>query len=60
MSVGPTMPAVNADVPQPTPKAHDLAHILTSGLLDKLGYALRPGTYDEIFREPDAVRCAFT
>ena len=40
------------------PKPHDLAGLETSGLLDKLGYEVKPSTYDRIFREPDSVRRA--
>jgi phospholipase C len=40
------------------PKPHDLAGLETSGLLDELGYEVKPSTYDRIFREPDSVRRA--
>ena len=40
------------------PKAHDLVDLETSGLLDRLGYEVRPASYDQIFREPDSVRQA--
>ncbi|MGI8461520.1 MAG: alkaline phosphatase family protein [Solirubrobacterales bacterium] len=38
------------------PKEHDLARLETSGLLDRLGYEIRPATYSSLFRRPDAVR----
>jgi phospholipase C len=40
------------------PKPHDLAGLETSGLLDELGYEVKPSTYDRIFREPDSVKRA--
>jgi len=40
------------------PKPHDLAGLETSGLLDKLGYEVKPSSYDRIFREPDSVKQA--
>jgi phospholipase C len=38
------------------PKQHDLVLLESSGLLDRLGYEVRPATYDQIFREPDGIR----
>jgi phospholipase C len=40
------------------PKPHDLAGLETSGLLDKLGYEVKPASYDRIFRDPDSVKQA--
>ena len=40
------------------PKPHDLAGLETSGMLDRLGYEVKPSTYDRIFRDPDSVRQA--
>jgi hypothetical protein len=37
------------------PKQHDLVDLETSGLLDELGYDIRPASYDQIFRSPDSV-----
>ncbi len=37
------------------PKEHDLVQLETSGLLDRLGYEVRPASYDQIFRSPDSV-----
>jgi phospholipase C len=41
------------------PKEHDLVSLETSGLLDRLGYEVRPATYESLFREPDRIRKAF-
>jgi phospholipase C len=43
-------------VPRRRPREHDLAKLETSGLLDRLGYEVKPVTYDRIFRNPDTVR----
>ncbi len=40
------------------PKEHDLVQLETSGWLDKLGYEVKPASYDQIFREPDSVKRA--
>jgi phospholipase C len=40
------------------PKEHDLTSLETSGLLDRLGYEVKPTTYSSIFRKPDSVRKA--
>lgn len=37
------------------PKEHDLVQLETSGLLDELGYDVKPASYDQIFRSPDSV-----
>jgi hypothetical protein len=37
------------------PKEHDLVQLETSGLLDRLGYEVKPASYDQIFRSPDSV-----
>ena len=37
------------------PKAHDLVDLETSGLLDRLGYDVKPAKLDQIFRSPDSV-----
>jgi phospholipase C len=37
------------------PKPHDLVGLETSGLLDRLGYEVKPARYDQIFRSPDSV-----
>jgi phospholipase C len=42
----------------PRPKEHDLVQLETSGLLDRLGYEVKPATYESLFREPDAIRRA--
>jgi phospholipase C len=43
--------------PSPTrAKPHDLVALETSGLLERLGYEVRPAGYDQIFRSPDGVR----
>jgi phospholipase C len=41
------------------PKEHDLVSLETSGLLERLGYEVRPATYERLFREPDRVRRGF-
>lgn len=49
----------NPDTPgQLRPKQHDLVALETSGLLDRLGYEVRPARYDQIFRSPDSVASA--
>jgi phospholipase C len=40
---------------QMRPKQHDLVDLETSGLLDRLGYDVKPASYDQIFRSPDSV-----
>jgi phospholipase C len=40
------------------PKPHDLVALETSGYLDRLGYEVKPASYDQIFREPDSVKKA--
>ena len=40
---------------QMRPKPHDMVDLETSGLLDELGYEVRPARYDQIFRSPDSV-----
>ena len=40
------------------PKEHDLTSLETSGLLDRLGYEVKPTTYSSIFRQPDTVKKA--
>jgi phospholipase C len=40
-------------------KPHDMEKLITSGLLDDLGFDYKRPTYDEIFREPDSVRRSF-
>ena len=37
------------------PKEHDLVDLETSGLLDRLGYEVKPARFDQIFRSPDSV-----
>ena len=37
------------------PKEHDLVDLENSGLLDRLGYEVKPASYDQIFRQPDSV-----
>jgi phospholipase C len=37
------------------PEPHHLAKLETSGLLDELGYEVRPADFDQIFRNPDGV-----
>lgn len=37
------------------PKPHDMVDLETSGLLDELGYEVKPASYDQIFRNPDSV-----
>lgn len=46
----------SADGRSARPKPHDLVELETSGLLDNLGYEVRPASYDQIFREPDSVQ----
>lgn len=43
---------------QMRPKPHDMVDLETSGLLDELGYEVRPASYDQIFRSPDSVATA--
>ena len=38
------------------PKPHDLVLLESSGLLERMGYEVRPASYDRIFREPDTIR----
>jgi phospholipase C len=40
------------------PKPHDLVDLQTSGLLDRLGYDVKPATYSRLFRNPDSFRRA--
>jgi phospholipase C len=47
-----------ADERATRPKEHDLVSLETSGLLDRLGYEVKPATYSSIFRDPDSVRQA--
>ena len=39
-------------------KEHDLVGLETSGLLDRLGYEVKPATPERIFRNPDGIRRA--
>jgi phospholipase C len=39
-------------------KPHDLVDLETSGLLERLGYEVKPASYDQTFRDPDKVRRA--
>ena len=39
-------------------KPHDLVGLETSGLLDRLGYDIKPATYSRIFRNPDSFKRA--
>jgi phospholipase C len=46
--------AEGADASRPEP--HHLAELETSGLLDRLGYEVKPATIDRIFRDPGSIR----
>ena len=50
--------SAQSDQQSARPKAHDLVDLETSGLLDRLGYEVRPASYDQIFRSPDGVQKA--
>jgi phospholipase C len=40
------------------PKEHDMVQLETSGYLERLGYEVKPATFDRIFRAPDRMRRA--
>jgi phospholipase C len=40
------------------PKPHDMAKLESSGYLERLGYEVPKPTFDQIFRNPDAIRQA--
>jgi phospholipase C len=44
--------------PAQRPKQHDLVALETSGLLERLGYEVKPARIDQIFRSPDSVSSA--
>ncbi len=46
--------AVNGDAAR-RPEPHHLSKLETSGLLDRLGYDVKPATVDRIFRSPDSI-----
>ena len=39
-------------------KAHDLVGLETSGLLEGLGYDVKPATYSRLFHNPDSFKRA--
>ena len=60
-NIGRTMEWEKPNFKRPNPqraKPHDLVGLETSGLLDRLGYDVKPPTYSRLFRNPDSFRRA--